>query len=159
MVVDCLFRINIRHDFLESTIIHFHHFSYHCETRGRHLPIMPPPPFTPAQAPSMGILMKSLQPLTNYTNIARAYCIYYLTPCLPLLRLAIYSLAFILCYLLRRTLPHSLHPPTKSSHGQSNKPTIWLPHKRYNPTVHILVLSTDRDNRRKVKKGLKTALS
>lgn len=58
--------------------------------------------------------MTSLQALTNYTNIARAYYIFYLTPCLPLLTPAIYSLAFIiLCYLLRRTLLYSHHPPTK----------------------------------------------
>ena len=76
---------------------------------------MPPPPSTPTEVPSLEIVTTYLQTLAPYMNIARAYCILYLTPCLPLVTPAIYSLTFIiLCYLFRRTLLYFHYPPAQS---------------------------------------------
>lgn len=80
---------------------------------------MPPAPSSPTQAPSPEIPTTSL---TDYTNIARAHRIFYLTPCLPLVKPAIYSLAFIiLCYLFRRGLLYFHYPPAKSSVAWTEK--------------------------------------
>ena len=83
---------------------------------------MPHLPSAPTQCSSLELLITCLQTLTAYTNIARAHCIFYLTPCLPLLTPVIYSLTFImLCYLFRRTLLYFHYPPAKSFSTRTNK--------------------------------------